>query len=323
MAPFEKQVKEARTRLAVFLGPNVARGAVVICSSLEQKDSVNEARLLRMGYQWVLIELTPEAAQQQTLARIKAQSGGELPAGMLEKMKSAGPEMRAAGVARLVSSVVQRMAYAAVTTTLAPDKPYRSSRADDVGRSPLPDWMDVGLVWYAVGGQPFSLRQLKDRIEEALPLEDTLAMPRPYVAPSSSGGGGGMFIMREGSGAGSGSGAPGPSGGENARPRGGGGMNLPKDVQDRMMFDGQASSFFAYVIQKAGLEKAKEIVAAAREGKNPGDILSREDVLGKDPEKVEAGWREWVKELKVEGPPGGFRMTTGSDRQQPPPPPED
>ena len=100
-------------------------------------------------------------------------------------------------------------------------------------------------------------------------------------------------------------------------------MNLPKDVQDRMMFDGQASSFFAYVIQKAGLEKAKEIVAAAREGKNPGDILSREDVLGKDPEKVEAGWREWVKELKVEGPPGGFRMTTGSDRQQPTPPPED
>jgi len=321
VAPFEKPVKEAKARLETFLGPNVARGAVIICSSLEQKDSVNEARVLRMGYQWVLIELTPEATQQQMLARIKAQQGGELPAGLLERMKSPSPEMRAAGEARLVSSVVQRMAYAALTTTLAPEKLYRSSRADDVARSPLPDWMDVGLAWYAVGGQPFNLRQLKERLEESFPLEDVLTMPRPFVAPSSSGGEGGVFIMRGGQGAGGGAGAPGSGGGEGGRARGGGGMNLPKDVQDRMMFDGQSSSFFAYTIQKAGLDKVKEVVAAAREGKNPGDLLSREDVLGKDPEKLEEGWRAWVKELKVEGPPGGFRVIASPDRQQPAPPP--
>ncbi len=96
-------------------------------------------------------------------------------------------------------------------------------------------------------------------------------------------------------------------------------MNLPKDVQDRMMFDAQASSLFAYAIEKAGLERVKEVVDAARQGKNAGDVLSRDDILGRDLDKIEEGWRAWVKEQKIEGPPGGPRMTASPDRPPAPP----
>ena len=315
VAPFEKAVKTARDRLATFLGHDLARGAVVICSSLAQRDSVSESRVLRMGYGWVLIELTPEASTQQMIARIKAQSNGEESAGRLERLLNRTPEMKAAGEARLVNSVVQRMGYAILTTTLAPDKPYRISRADDVGRSLLPDWLDVGIASYAAGGAGVNLRMLKDRLDEAFPLEDVFAMSRPFVAPGEGGGGGGgaVFVMREGpQGGGSGSGAPpGAQGGGQGR---GGGMNLPKDVQDRMMFDAQASSFFAFAAEKMGLEKVKRLVEESRSGKVPDQLLTQQDMLGKDLGKIEEDWRAWVKEQKVEGPPGGFRVTTSPGR---------
>ena len=330
VAPFEKVVAEARQRLSVFLGNNLARGAVVICSTLAQKDSVSEAKLLRQGYRWVLIELTPEASGQQILARIRAESGGEVPAAVLQRFQNQSPEMKAAGDARLVSSVVQRLAYATIMTTLAPDKPFRASRVDDLARSPLPDWMDIGLASYAVGGPGFNLRFLKDRIEEAFPLEDVLTMSRPFVAPGTAGGSGGQAVFVQAAPGGGGSGGarvdmpfP-PPGGQvsdgQASPGGGagrqrsGGMNLSKDVQDRMMFDAEASSFFSYLVAKAGIEKTRRIVSLSLENKNSLDVLSQTDVLDKDMEKVEQDWQAWLKEQKADGPPGNMRITSGPER---------
>jgi hypothetical protein len=323
--PFEKLAAEARQRLSVFLGNDLAKGAVVICSTLEQKDSVSEAKLLRQGYRWVLIELTAEANAQQILARIKAESGGQVPAAVLQRFQNPSPEMKAAGDARLVSSVVQRMAYATIMTTLAPDRPFRASRVDDMARSPLPDWLDVGLASYAVGGSGFNLRFLKDHIEEAFPLEDVLTMSRPFVAPGTGGGGGGQAIFVQA--------APGGAGGDGARvempfpPPGGqasagggggrqrsGGMNLSKDVQDRMMFDAEASTFFSYLVAKVGVEKTRGIVSLSLENKDSLDVLGRSDALDKDLEKVEQDWQSWLKEQKTDGPPGNVRMTSGSDR---------
>ncbi len=311
VAPFEKAAREARDRLAAFLGNDLPRGAVVICSSLEQRDTVSEARVLRMGYRWVLIELTPEAAAQQMIARIKAQSGGQVPAGMLERLQNRTPERKAADEVRLVNSVVQKMAYAMVTTALGADKVYRISRADDVGRSPLPDWMDVGLASHAAGGPGFNVRFLKDRMDEAFPLEDVLSMSRPFVAPAEGTSGGDRFVIRMGQGGGGSAPAGSAGGGGQGR---GGGMNMPKDVQDRMMFDAEASSFFTFVLEKAGLDKVKRLVDEARQGREPAELLTQQDMLGRELEKIEEDWRSWLKDLKVEPPPGGFRSTTGPGR---------
>ena len=323
--PFEKLVAEARRRLSVFLGNDLASGAVVICSTLEQKDSVSEAKLLRRGYRWVLIELTAEANAQQVRARIRAESGGQVPAAVSQRFQNPSPEMKAAGDARFVSSVVQRMAYATIMTTLAPDRPFRASRVDDMARSPLPDWLDVGLASYAVGGPGFNLRFLKERIEEAFPLEDVLTMSRPFVAPGTGGGGGGQasFVQAAPGGAGGGgarvemssppAGGQAGAGGGGGRQRGGG-MNLSKDVQDRMMFDAEASTFFSYLVAKAGVEKTRGIVSLSLENKDSLDVLGRSDALDKDLEKVEQDWQAWVKQQQADGPPGNIRMISGPDR---------
>lgn len=39
VTPFEKPVNEAQKRLAVFLGEDVAKGAIVICSSPAQRET--------------------------------------------------------------------------------------------------------------------------------------------------------------------------------------------------------------------------------------------------------------------------------------------
>jgi hypothetical protein len=330
-APFEKPVAEARRRLVPFLGTDLAPGAIVICSTLEQKDTVSEPRMLRMGYRWVLIELTPEAAAQQTLARIMGQRGGEVPPGLAERLRSRNTEMKVAGDARLVSPTVQRMAYATIMTALAPDTPFRGSRVDDMARSPLPDWIDIGLASYAVGGPGFNVRFLKEHIEEAFPLEDVLTISRPFVAPSFGGSGGGgqaMFVQAAPGGGGGGGarmempypppGAQAGAAGEN-RTRGGGGMTLSKDVQDRMMFDAEASSFFSYLIEKAGVEKVKEIVRQCVDTKDSLDVLIQSGAVDKDIEKVEQDWQSWLKDQKADGPPGNVRFISGPESPQAPP----
>ena len=93
-------------------------------------------------------------------------------------------------------------------------------------------------------------------------------------------------------------------------------MGMPKDVQDRMTFDAQAASFFAYVVQKAGIEKAKELVRWNRDGKPSAEFLTRPEGMGADLDKIEKDWQEWAKKQKVEGP--NIRFTTGPARPSPP-----
>jgi hypothetical protein len=309
-APFEKPIGDSQQRLATFLAGELARGALVICSTLEQKDSVNEPRVLKMGYKWVLIQLTPQASTEQMLAQMKSRMGGQLPPGALDRMKNQSPEMKKMMERGLVGSTVQRVGYAILVTTLNPGAPFRSSRLDDMGRSPLADWLDIGLASYAAGTSVASLGFLRDRLEEGFPLEDVLSMSRPFVAPSAGGTGPGMVIRMGPEGGpvpGPGvtvgpapSGPPAPQAGPIMdRPAR---MGMPKDVQDRMTFDAQAALFFSYLSQKVGLEKTKELVQWNREGKPSREFLTRADVLGPDLEKIEEDWQEWVKQQKVEGP---------------------
>jgi hypothetical protein len=364
LAPFEKPIAEARQKLSAFLGDDLAKGAIVICSKLEQKDSVNEIKVLRMGYRWVLIQLTPEASNQQALANLKPPPGGQLPPGMLERLQNPSPEMKAAAETAMVSTTARRFANAVISMTLAKDKEFRSSRLDDTGRSPLSDWLDIGLASYASGGSNSNLRFLQDRMEEAFPLEDVLGMSRPFVAPGEGGAGaGGPIMVFRGPGGGSepvpGPGAAtaggGPQGGPGVLPQGGvagnpqGGLGvapqggpggaprggaaappsgevtvrrgsspaaMPKEVQDRMLFDAQAATFFNYLIEKAGIEKGKELVRWDQEGKDPVEFVTRPDVFGPDLEKTEREWQAWLKTQKAPGP---MRIMTGGPRPARPP----
>jgi hypothetical protein len=100
-----------------------------------------------------------------------------------------------------------------------------------------------------------------------------------------------------------GTGRTGGGGGRNGFPGNGGspnGMqrNLPKDEQDRMLFDGQSSTLFAYLVEKVGIEKVRELIQYVREGKESRDFITRPEVLGSDFEKIEGDWTAWVKSQK-------------------------
>lgn len=322
IASFEKPVREAQQKIASLVDRKLARGAIVICTTMEQKDSVQETRMLKLGYSWVLIQLTPQATAQQMVTQIKARLGNMAPPGLLEMIQNRPPEQKAADKARMIDPTVQRMCFALLETTLMPEKVFKSSRIDDLSRSPLADWLDVGVAWYG-SGAGLSLRFLQDRLDEIFPLEDVLAMPRPFVAPQGdSGPGAGSVVIRTaggGSGAGTGPGALPPGGSPSAgvirysgppQPAsgtmGGGesGMQLamPKDVQDRMAFDSQAASFFSFIVQKMGVQKVRSLVQSNLDGKDTLQILAGGDFLGSDMEKVEKDWREWVKSQKPEEP---------------------
>ncbi len=318
---FEKPIGDARQRLADLLGEALAKGAIVVCSTLEQKDSVNEPRVLKMGYKWVLIQLTPDATLEQRLAQMKSM-GNQLPPGMLDRMKNLSPEMKKMQEVQIVASTAQKVAYAILVTTLNPEASFRLSRLDDMGRSPLADWLDIGLAAHAAGSSAANVGFLRGRLDEGFPLEDVLSMSRPFVAPSGGGAATastGIIIRGPVDGPAPGPGAaPGAGPTIIAAPPPGSGMrmNMPKDVQDRMTFDAQAALFFSYVVQKAGLEKAKELVQWNREGKPSREFLARAEVLGSDLEKIEHDWLEWVKQQKMEGP--NMRLMTSPARPSPP-----
>jgi hypothetical protein len=323
--PYVKAVVEARTKIAGFLGTDLARGAIFICSTLKQKDSVYDTRTFKQGYKWYLTQLTPEAQREERQARMQAmaaqaaalgagsgdqagqggrsgaqdqtgrQRGGQqdqtAQAGQRGGQAAAGPGgQRGAGPggqeARAAITLATQVGYATLMMTLAPEKPYRTSRIDDMGRSPLVDWLDIALVADATGTWNSNLRFLQDRLEEAFPLDDVLIMNRPFVAQQDTGGGGGgapgMVSM----------GSAGGGGG-----RGGGGNRvLPKDVQDRMLYDAQAATFFNYIIEKLGMEKTKSVVQRSIKGEEPLIVL--QGFLGSDFDKVEKDWQTWVKAQK-------------------------
>jgi hypothetical protein len=324
VAPYEKPAGEAIAKLKSLLGASLPKGAIFVCSTLEQKDAVYEPKVLKMGYGWTLTAVTAAVRSQEMLARIKAQMGGEVPAEIMDRIQKMPPEMMATAEKQMVASVTQQIAYAVLQTTFAKDLQFRSSRLDDMGKSPLPDWLDIGIGLY-VSGSDSALTYLKQNMDQSFPLEDILSMARPFVASSSQngggpGGGGGMGRM-----GGSSGGAPGGMPGFSGRGMGGfgggamgGGMSgpggssggmrggmqrtLPKDEQDRMLFDGQASTFFAYMLEKAGTDRMRELIKQVGEGKESRDYIAKPDVLGSDFAKIEADWAAWIKARKAEEP---------------------
>jgi hypothetical protein len=343
ISPYVKPATEAIRRLQTLLGDVLPKGAIFICSSLEQRDSLYEPIILKMGYAWALTLNTPEVRAEEMLAQIKSRMGGEVPPEIMERLKNSPPDMMASSEGRMVQDTVRRIAYAVIQTKFAKNLRYRSSRLNDMGKSPLPDWLDIGIGAYVTGSDP-NLNYLQQNMQQTFPLEDILTMSRPFVASNflqtgSNGGSGGMSGSRGGrgfpdggqgfpSGGFSGMGQGFPSGGfdgmgsaggppagfggsQGNQGRGGGsqgGMQrtIPKDEQDQMLFDGQASTFFAFLLEKVGVEKVKELIQAVQQGVEGRDYVARPDMLGDDYGKIEDEWIEWVGTLKPQTEfPGG------------------
>jgi len=329
VAPYEKPAAEAVQRLKTLFGASVPKGAIFICSSLEQKDSVYEPMVLKTGYSWLLIANTPAVRMQEMMARMKGQMGGEIPAEIMDRLKSRLAENAADMEKQLVTTTTQQIAYAVLQTMLNKELKFRSSRVDDVGKSPLPDWLDIGIASYA-SGAPVNVAYLQEHMDQTFPMEDVIAMSRPFVGASSDQGGGNRGGSSQAGGAagagpggggfsrmGGGAGGPGfgqgmPSGGFGGRgmtsggpfngnggQRNGGQRNVSKDEQDRMLFDGQASTLFSYLIEKVGIEKVKQLIKQAQEGKESREFITQPEVFGPDFEKIEAEWAAWVKTLKA------------------------
>jgi hypothetical protein len=366
ISPFEKPAADTIAKLRDLFGVDLPKGAIFICSTLAQKDAVYEPKVLKMGYSWSLTVITSEAKMQEMEARMKENMarmksmGDSIPADLLARMKnppSGIPSgMMADAENQQVNTTIQQISYAVVQTLLVKDLQYRSSRLDDMGKSPLPDWLDIGIASY-VSGSKSNIANLQQNIDQTFPFEDILTMARPFVSSSMGGSSGGGGSMRFGGGPGEGGGGGGmppggfggggfggggmppggfggggfggggmPPGGFGGMPSGGfggsgmspsgggtrgqggfgggpnggqrGGMPKQKDQQDRELFDGQASTFFAYMIEKAGIEKVKELIRQAREGKESREYISKPEVLGPDFEKIEEDWATWVKSLK-------------------------
>ena len=334
--PYVKPVVEARAKIGDFLGTELSRGAIFVCSTVAQRDAVYDVKVFKSGYKWYLIQLTPEAQREERTARMQAQRqaaagaaqdqgggqgqggqqrGGQDQAGQRGGQDQGGrggfgnpsPEMRAAQEARAATTLAIQMGYATLMTTLDQDLVYRVSRVEDVGKSPLVDWLDIGLVAYATGTSNTYLKFLQDNLDSAFAIEDVLSMNRPFVVqqdPGSGGSGAGPGGGNPGSammgasgdrGQGGGAGAGGGGGGRGSAGRGN--APLPKDVQDRQLFDGQAATFFNYLIEKAGMDKAKEIVRQNMKGKEAITVV--ESFLGSDFDKVEKDWQTWIKALKA------------------------
>ena len=293
---------------------------------------------------------TPDVAAEEMLARIKSRMGDEIPAEIMDRMKSRQSDMVAAAEGRMVNETVRQIAYAVIQTTFAKNLRYRSSRLNDMGKSPLPDWLDIGIASYVAGNDP-NLSYLQENMEQTFPLEDILSMSRPFVASTflqtgNSGSSGSSFGSRGGrssSGMSGGQGFPsggfggmsggqgfpsggfgGMSGGQGFPSGGFGGMSsgqsssrgnngsqggfqrtIPKDEQDQMIFDGQSSTFFTFLLEKVGIEKVRELIQAVQKGVEGRDFVSKPDMLGDDFGKTEDEWIEFVGNLKPQSEPFG------------------
>ena len=225
--------------------------------------------------------------------------------------------------ARAAAQLASQMGYAILMSSLDNEKPYRPSRLDDMSRSPLNDWLDIALVAHATGTAQNAYRVLQERADDCFPLDDVLSMSRPFVAQTTDsgggGGGGGMGggpVMITGAGPGGGTssgtvafntgvgggdrGSAGQAGGRGGNVGQGGGRGggrvLSKDVVDRMVFDAQATAFFAYLIEKAGIEKVKDLVQQQR--KKTESLAVVQTLLGPDVDKTEMEFMDWVKTQK-------------------------
>lgn len=308
VAELKEPVQRVRERLQLLLGPNLPEGAVFICSSSEQRDAVYEPRALRMGYRWVVMTLNPEAGARETIERMKARFGGDIPADRLERIRSRASSMQG----RMVERTLLEISFAILTTT-EEGRSFRYSRVEDMNRSSLSDWLDIGVSFYAANAVESQLFYLQRRTGEMFSIEDILTMSRPFVVPATALGEASSGGPRMAPGGGS---AGPPDGGVPGPPRTGppDSSSIPKDVRDRSMFDAEAAALFAYLVDKVGLDKAKELVERNRAGEECDAVVHEAGFLGPDIEAIEKDWLSWIA---ARGGPGeGFR---GRPQQGQPP----
>jgi hypothetical protein len=106
-------------------------------------------------------------------------------------------------------------------------------------------------------------------------------------------GGGGMVVIGSG-----GSQGTARAGGQSSGGRGGsgGGRVLPKDIVDRMVFDAQATAFFNYLMEKAGIDKIKDLVQQNLKKTETLQVVM--SIFGSDADKTEQDFMAWVQTQK-------------------------
>ena len=328
IAPYEDATKTAIDRVKYLLGDEIPKGAIFICTNQAQVDSLYEPVVIRQGYSWVLISTTPEVRIKTQLDDIQARMGDMIPEEFLQRINSQLSSAKSDVDPQTIRNMARNIAFAILQVITSNEYfQFRSSRVDDVGKSALQDWLDIGIGAY-VSGDKSSVGYLQENIDMMFPMDDVIFMSRPFVASSTTGGnrggdgqgiaqifqqidsqemaqimqqmGGQMSKMRPGS---DGGGFPGGQRGQGkpkSKPEGAEQQRvLPKDEQDRLLFDGQAISFFDYFLEKFGIEKVRELIQFSRDGNESWDFVSRPDVMGRDFSKVESDWIEWLMKQKV------------------------
>ncbi|MDR0842354.1 MAG: hypothetical protein LBP68_02920 [Acidobacteriota bacterium] len=223
VAPYEKAAGEALTRLKGLFDDDLPTGAIFICSNLAQKDSLYEPMVLKRGYAWVLISVTSEVRMQEMLERVKSRIGDNMPEEMRRRMSSPPRDMMANVEQQAANTMSLDIAYAVLQSMLGGENfHYRSNRVEDVGKSPLPDWLDIGIAAYASDNKS-AIRYLRDNIDQAFSIEDVISMSRPFVGSTSEQGGG-----FPGGGDGDGGGMPQMGGGFPGGGFPGGGQGMPQ-----------------------------------------------------------------------------------------------
>ena len=313
VAPYESAAAEAVEKLKTLLGNDLPKGAIFICSNQTQIDSLYEPVVMRQGYSWVLVSTTPEVRIQAQMELMRSQMGDNIPDEIRQRINTMSRDLANVDP-QAVSDMARNIAFAVTQVMMNDNDEYfqfRSSRVEDVSKSPLQDWLDVAIGAY-VSGDKSSVRYLQENLDMMFPIEDVLFMSRPFVASTvinqvnqrSGGGfpGGGdgqgmpKTMIGGGDGGGRGQGAP------KAKPGGAGEgqqRTLSKDEQDRLLFDGQAISFFDYFMEKFGIEKVRDLIGFVSEKNESWDFVVRPDLLGRDFSKTETEWSEWLRKQSI------------------------
>ena len=340
VTPYEEAVNEAIARLKYLLGDDLPMGAVFICSSLAQRDSLYEPVVMRQGYSWVLITETPEVQMGRQMESIRSQIGDNLPEEIRQRMSNMSFELPPDAMMnnrQATSAMARNIAFAILqVVTNSENFNFRASRVEDVGKSTLQDWLDIGIGAY-VSGDRSAVRYLQENLDMAFPTEDVLFMSRPFVPQAEQrlggggfGGGQGMAQMLQqmgdnpeflqmmqqmggakpkGEGGGQakprGDGGRGGQGGQGGgspkgKPEGGSAPQLSKDEQDQLLFDGQSITFFDYFLENFGIEKMRELIEHTKEGNESWNFLVQPDIMGRDFSKIESDMNEWIMKQEVE-----------------------
>jgi hypothetical protein len=84
-------------------------------------------------------------------------------------------------------------------------------------------------------------------------------------------------------------------GGGSSRGGRGGQRTMPKDEQDRLLFDTQSSTFFSFMIEQVGAETMQMLIQRVKEGEDAWKLITQPDFLGADMDKIDSDWAEWVQ----------------------------